>query len=97
MEMLHRMNDCIQYIEDNLEGEIELEELARLSLHSKFHFQRMFSLVTGSTVAEYIRRRRLTLAAQELNRPNAKVIDVAFKYGYETPESFSKEIGRAHV
>ena len=96
MEMLHRMNDCIQYIEDNLEGEIEMEELARLSLNSKFHFQRLFSLVTGFTVAEYIRRRRLTLAAQELNHANVKVIDVAFRYGYETPESFSKAFRKAH-
>ncbi|WP_061809536.1 AraC family transcriptional regulator [Rossellomorea vietnamensis] len=96
MEMLHRMNDCIQYIEENLEGEIKMEELARLSLNSKFHFQRLFSLVTGCTVAEYIRRRRLTLAAQELNQANVKVIDVAFRYGYETPESFSKAFRKAH-
>ncbi|PFA63211.1 AraC family transcriptional regulator [Bacillus sp. AFS015802] len=96
MEMLYRMNDCIQYIEDNLEDEIEMEELARLSLSSKFHFQRLFSLVTGCTVADYIRRRRLTLAAQELNNTNAKVIDVALRYGYETPESFSKAFRKAH-
>lgn len=96
MEMLHRMNDCIQYIEDNLDGAVEMEELARLSLSSKFHFQRLFSLVTGYTVADYIRKRRLTLAAQELINQNAKVIDVAFKYGYETPESFSKAFRKAH-
>ncbi|WP_044339820.1 AraC family transcriptional regulator [Rossellomorea aquimaris] len=96
MEMLHRMNDCIQYIEDNLDGEIEMDELARLSLSSKFHFQRLFSLVTGFTVADYIRKRRLTLAAQELTNTNAKVIDVALKYGYETPESFSKAFRKAH-
>lgn len=96
MEMLHRMNDCIQYIEDNLDGEVGMEELARLSLSSKFHFQRLFSLVTGYTVADYVRKRRLTLAAQELINQNAKVIDVAFKYGYETPESFSKAFRKAH-
>ncbi|MGD6958789.1 AraC family transcriptional regulator [Rossellomorea aquimaris] len=94
--MLHRMNDCIQYIEDNLDGAVEMEELSRLSLSSKFHFQRLFSLVTGYTVADYVRKRRLTLAAQELINQNAKVIDVAFKYGYETPESFSKAFRRAH-
>ncbi|BCB02679.1 AraC family transcriptional regulator [Bacillus sp. KH172YL63] len=96
MEMLNRMNDCIQYIEDNLEGDIRMEELARLSLSSKFHFQRLFSLVTGCTVAEYIRKRRLTRAAQDLLNTDAKVIDVAFTYGYETPESFSKAFRRAH-
>ncbi|KAA0561543.1 AraC family transcriptional regulator [Bacillus sp. CH30_1T] len=90
------MNDCIQYIEDNLDGAVEMEELSRLSLSSKFHFQRLFSLVTGYTVADYVRKRRLTLAAQELINQNAKVIDVAFKYGYETPESFSKAFRKAH-
>ncbi|HWO95793.1 MAG TPA: AraC family transcriptional regulator [Bacillus sp. (in: firmicutes)] len=96
MEMLQRMNGCLQYIEDHLDGKLDLEELARLSCCSKFHFQRMFHMVTGFTLADYIRKRRLTLAAQELTNTNAKVIDVALKYGYETPESFSKAFRKAH-
>ncbi|TYR74676.1 AraC family transcriptional regulator [Rossellomorea vietnamensis] len=96
MEMLLRMNECIGYIEENLQGTIEMEELARLTYSSKFHFQRMFNMLTGFTVAEYIRKRRLTLAAQELSNSGAKVIDVALRYGYETPESFSKAFRRAH-
>lgn len=94
--MLQRMNECIGYIEENLQQKIEIEKLANLTYSSKFHFQRMFSMMTGVTVAEYIRKRRLTLAAQELSNTEAKVIDVALRYGYETPESFSKAFRRAH-
>ncbi|MGF2614837.1 AraC family transcriptional regulator [Rossellomorea vietnamensis] len=96
MEMLQRMNQCIDYIEKHLHDIIEMEELARITYSSKFHFQRMFSMLTGFTVAEYIRKRRLTLAAQELSNSGAKVIDVALRYGYETPESFSKAFRKAH-
>ena len=63
---------------------------------SKFHFQRMFHMLTGYTVSEYIRNRRITLAAQELVQTNAKVIDVALKYGYESPESFAKAFRKIH-
>ncbi|WP_456272275.1 AraC family transcriptional regulator [Bacillus sp. AK031] len=96
MEILLRMNECLGYIEDNLQQKIEMDELAKLTFSSKFHFQRMFSMLTGFTVAEYIRKRRLTLAAQELSNTDAKVIEVALRYGYETPESFSKAFRRAH-
>jgi AraC family transcriptional regulator len=96
MEILHRMNDCINYIEENLQEKIEQDHLAHIALSSKFHFQRMFHIVTGFTVADYIRRRRLTLAAQELMNPDTKVIDVALRYGYETPESFSKAFRKTH-
>ncbi|RIW27657.1 AraC family transcriptional regulator [Bacillus salacetis] len=96
MEILLRMNECIGHIEDHLQNTIEVEELAQFTYSSKFHFQRMFSMLTGFTVAEYIRKRRLTLAAQELSNMDAKVIDVALRYGYETPESFSKAFKKAH-
>lgn len=64
--------------------------IAKVAYSSTFHFQRMFYMLTGTTVAEYLRKRRLTLAAQELATTKAKVLDVAIKYGYDTPESFSK-------
>ncbi|WP_193750880.1 AraC family transcriptional regulator [Bacillus coahuilensis] len=96
MEALRRLNDCITYIEGNLEGEIGVEELAKLAFTSKYQFQRTFTMLTGYSVAEYVRKRRLTLAAQELMSPNVKVIDVALRYGYETPESFSKAFRKAH-
>ncbi|MCA1055685.1 AraC family transcriptional regulator [Rossellomorea aquimaris] len=96
MEILQRMNDCMEYIEGNLQEKIELDQLALISLSSKFHFQRMFHMVTGFTVADYIRRRRLTLAAQDLMNADTKVIDVALRYQYETPESFSKAFRKVH-
>nr|WP_064094439.1 AraC family transcriptional regulator [Rossellomorea aquimaris] len=96
MEMLNKLNECIQYIEDHLDDTIDLDHLARMSYHSKFHFQRLFHMVTGYTVADYIRKRRLTLAAQQLTNSHVKVIDVAMQFGYETPESFSKAFRKAH-
>ncbi|MFD2044260.1 GyrI-like domain-containing protein [Ornithinibacillus salinisoli] len=93
---LQRLIDSIDYIERNLEYEIEIDQVAAVAHMSKFHFQRMFHILTGVTVAEYVRKRRLTIAAQELIQSNSKVIDVALKYGYETPESFSKAFRRVH-
>jgi AraC family transcriptional regulator len=96
MEWLIRMRDALDLIESRMEEPIEMNELARAACSSPFHFQRMFHMLTGTTVAEYIRKRRLTLAAQELASSSAKVIDVALKYGYETPEAFAKAFRRVH-
>jgi AraC family transcriptional regulator len=81
---------ALEYIEGRLDGEFNVGEAACVACSSLFHFQRMFHVLTGVTVADYVRRRRLTLAAQELASSRVKVIDVALKYGYDTPESFSK-------
>ncbi|WP_251515833.1 AraC family transcriptional regulator [Oceanobacillus luteolus] len=96
MEGLQKMLDSIEYIEKNLDDELVMEEIAAVACMSKFHFQRMFHMLTGYTVTEYIRNRRITIAAQELVFSDAKVIDVAMKYGYETPEAFSKAFRRIH-
>lgn len=96
MEWLQRMTDAVDYIEGHLEEPFDVAMIAKVARSSSFHFQRMFHMLTGFTVAEYIRKRRLTLAAQELAVKKAKVIDVALKYGYETPESFSKAFKRMH-
>ncbi|WP_010499749.1 AraC family transcriptional regulator [Paenibacillus elgii] len=97
MEWLERMNRAIDYIEANLTGEIELREAARMACCSSYQFQRMFSFITDVTLAEYIRRRRLTLAALELQHGGAaKVIDVALKYGYESPVSFARAFHALH-
>ncbi|MTH55772.1 helix-turn-helix domain-containing protein [Bacillus mangrovi] len=96
MEALTRLNESIQYMEERLGSEIQMEEAAAAACMSKFHFHRMFQMVTGLTPGEYVRKRRLTLAAQELILSDAKVIDVAYKYGYESPESFSKAFRNAH-
>ncbi len=96
MEWLNRMMDAIDLIERRIAEKTDIEEIARAAYSSPFHFQRMFSMLTGFTVAEYVRRRKLTLAAQELASSPAKVLDVALKYGYESPEAFSKAFRRAH-
>ena len=90
------MKDAIDYLEKNITEKLEIEEVAKIAFSSSFHFQRMFHMLMGVTVSEYLRRRRLTLAAQELQSSNIKVIDVALKYGYETPEAFTKAFKRLH-
>ncbi|MFC4560174.1 GyrI-like domain-containing protein [Virgibacillus kekensis] len=96
MEGLQRMLDSIEYMECNLSSDLVIDDIAAAACMSKFHFQRMFSMLTGYTVSEYIRNRRLTVAAQELVYSEAKVIDTALKYGYESPESFSKAFRKIH-
>jgi len=90
MEWLERMNAAIDYIEDHLTDNIDLNEAAGRAYCSVFHFQRIFSVVIGVPLGEYIRRRRLSLAAAELSSSNVKVIDVAMKYGYESPDAFTR-------
>ncbi|WIV21217.1 effector binding domain-containing protein [Paenibacillus polygoni] len=97
MEWLERMNREVDYIEANLAGEIKMSEVARVACSSSYQFQRMFSFITEVTLAEYIRRRRLTLAALELQQDGtAKVIDIAVKYGYESPVSFARAFQSLH-
>lgn len=97
MEWLERMNRSMEYIEMNLTGEIKLDEVARRACCSSHQFQRMFSFITNVTLAEYIRRRRLTLAALELqNSDGTKVVDIALKYGYESPVSFARAFQILH-
>jgi len=95
MNTAKQMNEAITYIEKHLLEEISLEDISQSIYTSKFHFARMFNFLTGMTVFEYIRNRRLTKAVQDL-RKSMRVIDVAYKYGYETPESFSKAFKRLH-
>jgi AraC family transcriptional regulator len=96
MEWSDRMNAAISYIEDNLAGEIDFGVAAEKAACSLFHFQRMFFAIIGVTPAEYTRRRRLTLAARELTTAHTKVIDVALKYGYDSPEAFSRAFRNVH-
>ncbi len=96
VEWLDRLKHSIDYLEEHMDSEIDMDTAAKISLTSKFHFQRLFHMTTGVTVAEYVRKRRLTLAAQVLAASDAKVIDVALKYGYKTPEAFSKAFLKIH-
>lgn len=96
MEWTKMLNDAIDYIENNITEELTCEDVAEQIYLSGFHFHRSFNILTGMTLGDYIRNRRLSLAAQELLTGKSKVIDVALKYGYQTPESFSKAFSRFH-
>lgn len=96
MDWLVRMNNAMDYIECNLADEISFEKVAQIACCSTYHFQRMFSFITDVPLSEYIRRRRLTLAAFELQTRGIKVIDAAIKYGYESPEAFSRAFKNLH-
>jgi AraC family transcriptional regulator len=96
MEWFVRMKNALDYLESNLQGNLDIEQAARVAYSSSFHFQRMFHMLTGITVAEYVRKRKLTLAAQELAACDIKVLDVALKYGYDSPEAFSKAFRKVH-
>ena len=96
MEWLQSLNRAIDYMENHLTDNITCEDVAEHIYISSFHFQRTFNLLTGLTIGEYLRNRRLSLAGQDLLKGENKVIDVALKYCYETPESFSKAFSRFH-
>jgi AraC family transcriptional regulator len=96
MDSLKGMNDALNYIEENLDNDIDFKEVARLAFCSEYHFQRMFSFLAGISLSEYIRRRRLTIAAFELNNNNVRIIDMAIKYGYSSPDSFSRAFQNLH-
>lgn len=96
MDWICGMQNAINYIEEHLTDEIDIEDIARRSFSSAYHFQRVFSLLCGYTLGEYIRLRRLTLAGAELAKGGIKVIDAALKYGYESPDSFAKAFQKFH-
>ncbi|WP_458124677.1 AraC family transcriptional regulator [Paenibacillus sp. Z3-2] len=96
MDTLARLNEALSYIEENLTDTVDMKEIARIACCSEYHFTRMFSFLSGFTLSEYIRRRRLTLAALELSRNDSKVIDVALKYGYASPDSFARAFQSMH-
>lgn len=96
MEWLKKLNAAVDYIEANLDGDISYDEAARIACCSSFYFQRIFSYVSGISLSEYIRRRRMTQAAFELQRTDRKVIDIALKYGYTSPTSFNRAFQSIH-
>ncbi|MBT2687633.1 AraC family transcriptional regulator [Bacillus sp. ISL-47] len=97
MSWIVSLQKAIDYIEEHmLEEDLSIQKAAEQANSSAFHFQRTFSILTEMPVGEYIRGRRLTLAAQELIRTDCKIIDLAYKYGYDTPEAFTKAFRRQH-
>lgn len=96
MDWITKMNSAIDYIENNLTGEIDFNIVCAKACCSSYNFQRMFSFITDITLAEYIRRRRLTAAALELQNSSKKVIDVAVKYSYDSATSFARAFSALH-
>jgi AraC family transcriptional regulator len=96
MYWIKEMQSAIRFIEDRLTEELSIEEIASSANSSSANFQRIFTIVTGMTVGDYIRSRRLSLAGKDLAESGAKVIDTAIKFGFETAESFTKAFTRFH-
>ena len=96
MDSIQNMNKALAYIEENLGDEIDFQQVARIACCSEHQFNRMFAFLSGTGLSEYIRNRRLSLAAMELQSTAAKVIDVALKYGYNSPDSFSRAFQNMH-
>ncbi|MBO4629450.1 MAG: helix-turn-helix transcriptional regulator, partial [Treponema sp.] len=96
MEWLTSIRKAIDYMEEHLEENISAQDVADQVFMSSFFFQKGFSLMTGYGLGEYIRNRRLYEAALDLQKTDEKIIDIAFKYCYETPESFTKAFSRFH-
>lgn len=96
MDWITGIQRALDYTEEHLTEEIAYEAVAKQACSSTFHFQRMFSMLCGFSIGDYIRMRRLALAAEELIRTGDKIINIALKYGYDTPESFSRAFARFH-
>ena len=96
MDWLKRMNEALCYIESNLDGEIDYGVVAQKACCSIYHFQRMFSYMAEVPLSEYIRCRRLANAAFDLQNTDAKVIDIALKYGYDSPTAFTRAFQNMH-
>lgn len=96
MDWTTGIQNAINYIEEYLTEEIDYTQVAKEAACSSFYLQRIFSILCGITLGDYIRNRRLTLAGNELSAADDKVIDVALKYGYESPESFTRAFSKFH-
>lgn len=96
MDWVTGLQNAVNFIEEHITENLSIKEIAARAYCSEYHFQRTFSVLCGFTCGEYIRRRRLTLAGTELSIKKEKVIDVALKYGYESPDSFTKAFTRFH-
>jgi len=96
MGWVEGIGKAINYIENNITEEISIEDIAEKAFISPFYFQKGFTMLCGFTVGEYIRQRRLALAGSELISTDERIIDIAVKYGYTSPDSFTKAFIRFH-
>lgn len=96
MEWMKQLNEVISYIEEHLTEEISYEDLGKIAGCSTYHFQRMFTYMAGVSLSEYIRRRKMSLAAVDLQSGSGKIIDIALKYGYSSPTAFNRAFQSIH-
>ena len=96
MDLLYSMNQAMDYIEKNITEEIDYSAVSKIALCSEYHFKRMFSYLAGLSLSEYIRKRRMTLAAADLRESDLRILDVAVKYGYHSADAFSRAFQVMH-
>lgn len=96
MEWIERLNNAMYYIEEHLSEDIDYEKVAKIACCSTYHFQRMFSYMADVPLSEYIRRRRMTMAAVDLQNGDEKIVDIALKYGYDSPTAFNRAFQGVH-
>lgn len=96
MEWIERLNSAVKYIEENIKETIDLEEVTKIAFCSTYHFQRMFAYIADIPLSEYIRRRRMSLAAVDLQSGSKKVIDISLEYGYDSPTAFNRAFKSVH-
>lgn len=96
MEWIEQLNNAMNYLEEHLTDENDYKQLGRIACCSSFHFQRMFTYMAGIPLSEYIRRRKMSLAAVDLQGKDMKIIDVAEKYGYHSPTAFNRAFQSIH-
>ncbi|AUG78137.1 AraC family transcriptional regulator [Kitasatospora sp. MMS16-BH015] len=94
--MLERLNQAMAYVEEHLDGTIEVTELARIAVTSEYHFRRLFSALAGMPLSEYVRRRRLTLAGAEVLAGERTLLEIAVRYGYGSGEAFARAFRAMH-
>ncbi len=96
MDWVKSFQNAINYIEEHITEPADYDRIAREMNLSSFYFQKIFTIICGFTVGEYIRNRRLTLAGSELASTDNRIIDIALKYGYDTPEGFTRAFTKFH-
>lgn len=96
MDLLTQLNSAMKYIEDHICDDIALTDVSETTSYSAYHFGRLFYYIAEMPLSEYIRKRKLTLAAMELQNPEIRVIDIAVKYGYDSADSFTRAFIRQH-
>ncbi|WP_454356797.1 AraC family transcriptional regulator [Streptomyces calvus] len=94
--MLERLNQALEYIEDRLDQQVDVTELARIAATSEYHLRRMFSALAGMPLSEYVRRRRLTVAGAEVLAGHVTLLEIAVRYGYGSGEAFARAFRAVH-